>query len=175
MPAPATPSKTALAMRTEAIEVTEQEFAVTVAQVHPVATTIAEVPAVGTLASTHPLTVAVGSIAVLPHLHEVILIDVPLGIVGPDAGTGGNGTVGHDGADGDASLTGENPHGACHPPHFSPHEGGSERGEASYSRCRNGGTSGHSAECTPRRVAAGDAPGAPMPPAAATIRGQSSS
>lgn len=87
----------------------EQQFAVAVAQVHAIALTVAEVLAVGTLAATHPFTVAVGGIAVLPDIHEVVLVDVALMVVGTDAGTGGNGAVGHHGTNGDTGLTGEQP------------------------------------------------------------------
>ena len=74
---------------------------------HAVALTVAEVFAVGTLVTTHPFTIAVQHIAVLPYIHEVILIDVALIVVCADAGTGSDGTVGHHGAHADAGLTGE--------------------------------------------------------------------
>ena len=74
---------------------------------HAVALTVTEVFAVGTLVTTHPFTIAVQHIAVLPYIHEVILIDVALIVVCADAGTGSDGTVGHHGAHADAGLTGE--------------------------------------------------------------------
>ena len=86
---------------------TEQETAVAVAQMHAVALTVAEILAVGTNTATHPLALAIGCIAVLPNIHEIVLVDVALMIVGTDAGTGCNGAVGHDGTHGDACLSGE--------------------------------------------------------------------
>ena len=46
-------------------------------------------------------------VTVLPHVHKVILIDIALIVVGSDAGTGCDGTVGHHGTHADSSLTGE--------------------------------------------------------------------
>ena len=49
--------------------------------------------AVGAFAGLHPCVVAVGLEAVLPHIHEIVFIDVALMIVGTDACAGGDGTV----------------------------------------------------------------------------------
>ena len=89
------------------MEVAEQELAVAVAQVHAVTLAVAEVLAAGTLAGVHPFAMTIGGIAVLPDVHEVVLVDVALIVVCPDAGTGGNGAVGHHGTYCNASLTGE--------------------------------------------------------------------
>ena len=74
----------------------EKELAIAVAQVHTVATAVAEIAARGTLSALHPLAVAVWVVAVFPHVHEVVLVDVALIVVGTYAGTGGNRAVDHD-------------------------------------------------------------------------------
>ena len=63
-----------------------QQFAFPVAQVHAVAPAIAEIVARGTFACAHPFAVAVGKEAVFPYVHELVLIDVALVIIGADAG-----------------------------------------------------------------------------------------
>ena len=84
----------------------KQEVAMLIAEVHAVAAAIFKVLTISTFTLSHPFAVAVGVIFVFPHLHEVVaVVDVSLAIVGADAGTGGNGAVGHDGANGDAGLT----------------------------------------------------------------------
>ena len=74
---------------------------------HTIAPAIAEILAVGTLAGAHPLSMAIGRIAVLPYLHEVILVDIALSVVGTNTGTGTNGTVSHHGTYCHTSLTRE--------------------------------------------------------------------
>ena len=66
----------------------EQEVTIVVAKVHAVALAVAEEVAVGTGASAHPLAVAIGLEAVLPHIHEVVAIDIALMVIATDAGTG---------------------------------------------------------------------------------------
>ena len=83
------------------------ELAFVVAQVKAVAVAVAEETARGAVASALPRIGAVGLVAVLPDIPELVLINVALMVAGTDAGTGGNGTVGHDGAHGDAGLTEE--------------------------------------------------------------------
>ena len=72
---------------------TKYKVAVIVAQVHSVALAIAEIFAVGTLACLHPRPVTVWLIAVLPHIYEIILVDISLRQVAADAGTGRYGSV----------------------------------------------------------------------------------
>ena len=75
---------------------------------HAVASAVAPVFTCFAVALAHPFPVAVRVIFLFPHLHEVItVVDVPLIIVGTDAGTGGNTAVGHHRAHGDARLTRE--------------------------------------------------------------------
>ena len=74
----------------------KQEFAVAIAQMHAVASTVAEVLTLGAFVLLHPFAVAIGVIAVFPDFHEVVFVDVALIIVGADAGTGSNRAVGHD-------------------------------------------------------------------------------
>ena len=79
----------------QTFQVTEQQLAVAVTQMHAIALTISEITAKGTLVLLHPTTVTIQHITVLPHLHEVILVYVTLIVVGTDAGAGSNGAVGH--------------------------------------------------------------------------------
>ena len=85
----------------------EQESAFAIAEMHAVTLTVTEILTFGTFTIPHPFTMTVGRIAVLPHLHEVILINIPLVIVGTDTGTGSDGAVGHHRAHRHTSLTGE--------------------------------------------------------------------
>ena len=62
---------------------------------HTVTLTITEILTLGTFILLHPLAMAIGMIAILPDIHEIILVDVSLIIVCTDAGTGSDGTVGH--------------------------------------------------------------------------------
>ena len=86
-------------------QVTQQHPSVAIAQVHAVALTVAPVAAVGTVVLLHPLAIAIRMVAVFPDVHEVILVDIPLMVVGADAGTGADCAVGHHRAYGDACLT----------------------------------------------------------------------
>lgn len=74
----------------------EDEGAVFVAKVHSVSEAVAEPFAVGTFACAHPLPVAVRLEAILPDIHKVILIDVPLMVIGPYARARRNGAIGQD-------------------------------------------------------------------------------
>lgn len=64
------------------------EIALIITKMHTAALAVSEVSALGTLALPHPFTVAVGLETVLPDVHEIILVDIALMIVGTDAGTG---------------------------------------------------------------------------------------
>ena len=71
-------------------------------EVHAVALAVTKQLALGALALTRPLAIAVGPETVLPDVHEAVAIDVALVIVGPDAGATRDGAVGQDGGGGDA-------------------------------------------------------------------------
>ena len=88
----------------QSLHVTEHVLALVITQVHPVASAVAPVTAVFTFTRPAPLERAMGLVAMLPDIHEVILVNIALVVVGTYAGTGGNGTVGHDRADGNAGL-----------------------------------------------------------------------
>ena len=82
----------------EAMEVTENQLAVCVTEMHPIAAAIAPVSAGGAFPGFHPAVVTVYPITVIPHIHEVIaLVDIALAVVCADAGAGCNGAVGHNG------------------------------------------------------------------------------
>ena len=85
----------------------EHQLALAVAEVHAAAPAEAEVLALCALVLLHPLAVAVGSEALLPDIHEVILVNIALVIVGTDAGAGRDGAVGEDGAYADTRLAEE--------------------------------------------------------------------
>ncbi len=86
----------------------EEEFAVGVAQVHAVAEAPAPMAAAGAGVGFHPGAVAVDLVAVVPYVHEVVaFIYIALAVVGPDAGTGGDRAVGHNGTNGEASVAQE--------------------------------------------------------------------
>ena len=91
----------------KSLQVANHETAFVVAQVKAVAVTVAEETALGAVAGALPGVGAVGLVAVLPDVPELVLVDVALMIVGTDAGTGSDGAVGHDGADGDTRLAEE--------------------------------------------------------------------
>lgn len=83
------------------------KLAFVVAQVEAVAVAVAEETARGAVVGAFPFIGAVGLVAVLPDIPELVLVDVALMVAGTDASTGGNGAVGHDRAHGDSSLTEE--------------------------------------------------------------------
>ena len=91
----------------ETVEVTEGELSVAVAEMHASAAAVAEETAVGALALLHPRTVAEGTEALLPDVHEMVGVDVALMVVGADAGAGRDGAVGQHGGDADACLAEE--------------------------------------------------------------------
>ena len=62
-------------------------------QVHAIAFAVAEHLAVGAYSLFGPTAVAIGFEAIVPDIHEVILINVSLMEVRADTGTTGNGTV----------------------------------------------------------------------------------
>lgn len=88
------------------LQVAEEEVTVAVVQVHTVALAVAEKGTVGTHTFFHPATISEGLEAVLPHIHEVILVDVALVVVGTNAGTGGDRAVRQNGGDTDAGVAG---------------------------------------------------------------------
>ena len=65
----------------------EQQIAVFVAQVHAVASAIAEEFAFGAIALAHPFAVAVRMVTMLPHVHKIVLLDVSLMVIAADART----------------------------------------------------------------------------------------
>ena len=88
------------------LQVAEEEVTVAVVQVHTVALAVAEKGTVGTHTFFHPATIAEGLEAVLPHVHEVVAVDVALVVVGTDAGAGGDRAVRQNGGDTDAGIAG---------------------------------------------------------------------
>lgn len=88
------------------LQVAEEEVTVAVMQVHAVTLTVAKKGTVGTHTFFHPATIAEELETVLPHIHEVILVDVALVVVGTNAGTGGDRAVRQNGGDTDAGVAG---------------------------------------------------------------------
>lgn len=68
-------------------QMTVHEIAVGIAQVHAVTFAKAPKRTVGTFATFHPVTVAVLAEAVLPHIPEIILVNIALPVVGADTRT----------------------------------------------------------------------------------------
>lgn len=64
------------------------EIALIITKMHTATLAVSEVSALGTLTLPHPFTVTVRKETVLPDIHEIILVDIALMIVGTDAGTG---------------------------------------------------------------------------------------
>lgn len=71
-----------------------EQPALVVVEMHAVAFAIAPKGAIGTLAPARPRAVAKRLEAVVPHLHEIIGIDITLVKIGSDTGTGRDGAVG---------------------------------------------------------------------------------
>ena len=88
------------------LQMAEEEVTVAVVQVHTVALAVAEEGTVGTHTFFHPATIAEGLEAVLPHVHEVVAVDIALMVVGTDAGAGGYRAVRQNGGDTDAGVAG---------------------------------------------------------------------
>ena len=86
------------------IQVTEDEVAVGVAEVHAAAAAVFPELAGGAGVLFHPGAVSEGAEAVFPHVHEIVLVNVALVIIGPYAGAGRYGAVGQHGTNGDAGL-----------------------------------------------------------------------
>lgn len=61
---------------------------------------------VGTHTFFHPATISEGLEAVLPHVHEVVAVDIALMVIGTNAGTGGDRAVRQNGGDADAGVAG---------------------------------------------------------------------
>ena len=85
----------------------DDEIAVVVAEVHAAAAAVFPPSAGGAFAGFHPRVVAVGLEAVFPHIHEIVLVDVALMIIGADAGAGRYGPVAEHPANRDAGLAEE--------------------------------------------------------------------
>ena len=79
-------------------------MSVIIAQMHSVSPAVAPMPTVLAVSCPSPVEGAMWLVAVFPDVHEFVLIDVALVIIGADAGTGGNGTICHNAAHGDARL-----------------------------------------------------------------------
>ena len=75
------------------VQMAEDEVAVIIAKVHAVTLAIAEPSTVSALILLHPRTVAIWLKAVLPHIYEIIFVNVALMVVGPDAAASGDGAV----------------------------------------------------------------------------------
>lgn len=88
------------------LQVAEEEVTVAVVQVHTVALAVAEKGTVGTHTFFHPATIAEGLETVLPHIHEIVAVDIALVVVGTDAGAGGDRAVRQNGGDADAGVAG---------------------------------------------------------------------
>lgn len=82
-----------------------EQFAVVASQVHAAALTVAEHTAIGTFAPARPFAVAERPEAVLPHVPELIPVDVSLMIVGADRRAPRNGPVDPDRSHGDTRGT----------------------------------------------------------------------
>ena len=94
----------------EAMEMAENQLAISVTKMHSVSTAISPVSARCAFSGFHPAVVTVDAIAVVPNIHEIIaLVDIALAVIGPYAGAGGNGAVGHHGADCYAGTAKEKP------------------------------------------------------------------
>ena len=76
-----------------------EQLAVIAVQVHAAAQAVAEHPAVGTRTPPRPLAVAEGLETVLPHIPEVVAVDVALVEVGADRRAARNGAVDTDRGD----------------------------------------------------------------------------
>lgn len=71
----------------------EQQFPVSITQMHTATLAISEKLAVPALPFTHPFTITIRLIPGVPNLHEIILIDISLMIIRANAGTGRNSPV----------------------------------------------------------------------------------
>lgn len=71
----------------------DQQFLFFIVQVHAIAFAVTEHLAVGAYSLFGPAAVAIGFEAIVPDVHEVILINVSLMEVRADTGATGNGTV----------------------------------------------------------------------------------
>ena len=71
----------------------DYQFAVVAAKVHSSAHAVTEPLAFSALIPMHPTSVPVLLETVLPYVYEIILVDIALMIVAPDAAACGNGTV----------------------------------------------------------------------------------
>lgn len=60
------------------------EIALIITKMHTTALAVSEVSALGTLTLPHPFTVTVRQETVLPDIHEIILVDIALMIVGTE-------------------------------------------------------------------------------------------
>ena len=89
----------------DTFQMAEDELTFPVTEMHTVPPTVTPIAAILAFSLTHPFTLTVGLVAVLPYLHEIVLIDIPLVVVGTDTGTSGDGAVCHHRTYRHASLT----------------------------------------------------------------------
>ena len=78
----------------KSVHVAEKQFSVIRPKMHPASEAIFEKPAVAALVFPHPRPVAVRLETVFPHVHEIVLVDIALMIIAPDARTRRNRAVG---------------------------------------------------------------------------------
>ena len=74
---------------------TQDEITVLISKMHSITLTIAKILAVATLPFLHPGTVTIWLITVLPHIYEIVFVDISLRKVTPDAGTSRYRAVNH--------------------------------------------------------------------------------
>lgn len=85
-----------------------KKMSFTVPEVHSASPTELELPATAArLRLFHPTAVAEDFEPRIPHIHEVVLIDVPLVVIRPDAGAGRYGTVSQDRTNADSGTAEE--------------------------------------------------------------------
>lgn len=87
------------------MEMAMHNVAVGITQVQPITFAVSPEGAVGTYAASHPLPVAVDTVAVLPYVPQVILVDISLCVVCPYARTRPDTPVKQHRRDTDSSLT----------------------------------------------------------------------
>ena len=83
---------------------TKKEVPLVIPQMHPIPLTVPPHLTICTRAVMHPFPATIGLETVLPHIGELIFIDIALMIMAPDAQTTGYGAVGQDRGNVDACL-----------------------------------------------------------------------
>ena len=71
----------------------QQQFPFVIAQMKATPFTIAPKAAVLAVVALHPFVIAMRPEAMLPNIHEVILVDVPLAVVIADASAGADAAI----------------------------------------------------------------------------------